>query len=377
MQRVIAAVLTLSLVGCGEDSKLEPEDQVTISGRATRDDGRALSGRTAILVKEPDLGELLSGATTLIGSMGLVCLGENPPEICRSGSTATTDDAGRFEFTLLGKDTQGSVGQASTFNLAVRAEPREGAASGASRVERFIIQRTRIQTPDLKLWEPQLSVVTDPSQARVTFGALPTGATGTRITFRTADALVWGEDYASGEAVDARLLEDATGTVSVSVSSTGERDDTEFTAQNVSESIAFTGRAGAPPSRNAVCTAAGASGVEEPVTDCALTDGDFASTLTPPRDTGCTSGEPSCESALANHRYTVDLGEARAASLLVVRGNVRDVIVERSADGATWAAVTLEEGAASLPAGSTVRYVRVRSDRDDTSVRSPAEISVW
>ena len=380
MRRVLAAVLTLSLVACGEDSRLEPDDAVTVTGSASRQDGSALAERRAVLVKEPDVGEVLAGLTAIVGSIGLACLAEEPPELCDSASTATTERSGQFAFSLLGKDTQGSVGQASTFNLAVRAAARPGAVSGASRTERFIIQHAQLQTPELTLWEPQLSVSADSESASVAFGALPPGATASSVTFQVEGAVLWSDSYSSGEPVDARLLEDAVGTVSIGTGSTQRHGETEFEAHYESEALGFVGQAGAPPSRNAPCTATGASGAPVAIAACPMTDGNFVARLQPPADTGCVPNAQGqgCEAARADRVLTVDLGVARAASLLVVRGITDAEVAELSVDGESWTGVSMLGLAGTLSPGTAARYVRLRSKTDNGVLpRGLTELSLW
>lgn len=380
MQRALVAVLTLSLLGCGEESRLGPNDQVSVTGRALHQDGRPIAGRNAVLVKVPDAGEVLSGLTAMVGSLGLACLAAEPPVACKRARKATTDDAGVFVFNLRGDDTQGSVGQASTFHLAVRAEAREGAVAGASRTEHFTIQYAQLETPDLSLWEPQLSLSVDPAQVRVTFGALPEGATASSIAFEVSNGLLWGGPYASGDAIDARLLEDAVGKVSISTSTARQtHQDTAFEAHYGSEVLAFTGQAGAPPSRNAACTLAGPSGEPMALEPCTVTDGKFVTPLQAPLDAGCVpnSEGQGCESVRANRVLTVDLGEARPASLIVVRGSTGDLRVEHSLDRVRWTPVTLDGMTGALADGTTARFIRLRNRTDDAALPQLAEVSIW
>lgn len=380
MQRVLVAVLTLSLLGCGAESRLGADERVSVAGRALHEDGRAIAGRNAVLIKVPDAGEVLSGLTSVVGTLGLACLVPEPPPVCRRARNATTDDSGHFAFELRGKDTQGSVGQASTFNLAVRAPAREGAVAGASRTEKFVIQQAQLETPNLTLWEPQLSLSIDPVQVRVSFGALPAGATDARIEFEVAGGSLWSGPYVSGATVDARLLEDAVGKVSISTSAPRQQhQDTAFEANYGSEVLAFTGQAGAPPSRNASCTVAGASGQVMPLEPCTVTDGKFVAPLEAPLDAGCVPDAQGqgCANVRANRVLTMDLGEARRASLVVVRGTSGDLRVERSVDGVSWAAVTLDGMVGALAEGTTVRYVRLRNVADDTALPKLAEVSIW
>jgi len=379
MKRQIAVISSLvaacGMVACGPGSELGPDDQVTVEGRALSQAGAPLQSTRVVLVKEPDVGEILVGFTALVGSFGLICLSEDPPALCDSAHSATTDAQGGFAISLLGRDKQGSVGQASPLNLAVRGPAREGAVTGPSRTERFIIQKTQIDAPDLTLWDPVVAVAVAESGVTVSSPALPAQTTG-RVSFVVPGAELWSQAYVSGGEVDGRFLEDATGTVSIHATGSDEEDGTEFEHRYESETRSFVSTTGAPPSREAVCTGTGASGVEVAVNPCALTDGNFVQPYVPPADTGCV-GE-GCETARANRTVTVDLGDVVQATLVVVRGLGSEDLVERSTDGTNWNAMEVDQGFTSFILPTGIRYIRARSETAgsgfSTSLR---EISVW
>lgn len=379
MKRLIAGVVGSAVLACGPASQLGDEDQVTVQGKSFREDGSPLRETRMALVKEPDLGEVLVGFTALASSFGLVCLADDPPPICDTASMRTTDANGAFSFSLLGKDTQGSVGQASRFNLSVRGPAREGAAVGPSRTERFVIQTTRIEPPDLRLWEPEVSVSGTSHGVTVSSDALPAETTAV-VAFVVPGAVLWQQEYANGEAVDGRFLEDASGTVSIHASGSDTGSEPEFEHRYESESRTFQSTTGAPPSRGSTCLSTGASGAVIPQSPCALTDGDFAVTWEAPADTGCVpdGNGQGCGTARANKTVTVDLGEVRPSTLIVARGMSSGAVLERSVDGEAWVAVPAATGFESFLLPVDVRYLRVRSNAEGGVVPGTLrELSVW
>lgn len=365
MKKFAAAVVLGAVFACGPQSELGPDDEVTVRGSAFRQSGAVLSNTRVALVKEPDLGEVLTGFTAIIGTIGTACLIEDPPPLCDSARTTTTGSTGGYAFSLLGADTQGTVGQASHFNLSVRGPARPGAVAGPARTERFVIQSTLLEPPELVLWEPEVSVATSASGIAVSSeGALPEGATAATVAFGVPGALLWETAFSSGTEVDGRFLEDASGTVSVHTRSSGP----EFEHRFESEVHAFQSQTGAPPSRGTACVARGASGAGVAQSPCGLTDGDFATPWAPPEESAET---------LANKSVTVDLGAVREASLIVIRG-AGDNVVERSTDNQTWVEVTLEGSFHRFLLPVDVRYVRIRPEQESgVLVGSLREVSVW
>jgi hypothetical protein len=382
MRRLAALVLCLLAAAC-VPSRLDAGAQVTVSGKAQRGDGSSLAGSPAVMVKEPDLAEVLGGVLIVAGTAGLACLSEKPPAICSRARKVSTDAGGGFAYQLTGQETQGGVGEASYFDLTVKG-PRAGAAlDGPAHTERFVIQAEKLEVPVLRLWEPAVAPMMGAGAVAVTFDAPPAGTKRTGIRFEVGDAVIWEQDYQSGVAMDARLFEDAQGGVAATAYSDEAGSGSVFEHQLRSAKLPYQGVAGAPPSRGAKCLAVGASGVAVELKPCPLTDGDFAKPYQPPVDTGCKpdAAGHGCENARADVSVVVDLGAPRPASLLVVRGLWTSEILETSIDGSTWApavASTVGTAQAKLPAGAQVRYARVRAQTaGDHILGGLAELSVW
>lgn len=382
MRRLAALLLCLPAAACAP-SRLDPTAKVNVTGKAERGDGSSLAGSPAVMVKEPDLAEVLGGVLIIAGTAGLACLSDTPPAICSRARKVSTDAGGGFAYQLTGQETQGGVGEASYFDLTVKG-PRVGKAlDGPAHTERFVIQTEKLEVPVLRLWEPAVTPMMGASTVAVTFDAPPSGTKRTGIRFDVGNALVWEQDYQSGVAIDARLLEDAQGGVAATAYSDEAGPGSVFEHQLRSAKMPYQGVAGAPPSRGARCLAVGASGVAIDLKPCPLTDGDFVKAYQPPPDSGCKpdAAGHGCEGAKADVSVVVDLGAPRSASLVVVRGMWTNELLETSADGVTWApAVASHAGTAqaNLPAGSLVRYARVRAQTaGDHILGGLAEISVW
>lgn len=376
LQRSWIWVLALAMltVGCTK-STLGANERVTVTGTAVRPDGGPLSGSQAVLVKQPDVGEVVTGVFEVGASLGLACLSSQPPSLCSTAHTVTTDTNGHFSFSLTGSETQGSVGDADTFLLATRDTPSSGQTSGASVTEQFIINTPTLALPNLKLWEPRVAFSGNVTSVSVSFDAAPSGSSvPTGVTFTDGqNALVWTQSAQSGEAIDARLLEDAQGGLVATTGSTGQASQTSVTFDNQSGEVAFTGTAGPAPSRGAACYEQGASGAVQ-VNPCTLTDGDFASAIAPQSCTG-----QSCASTPLNGWAYVDLGAPKSFSLIVVRGPFAACVVDTSNDATQWTTLLAngQSGVFSVSSSGTARYVRVRAAAASDQITGLAEISVW
>jgi hypothetical protein len=379
-QTLLTFLIAVALLGaCGPKSTLSPDAGVSVTGRVDDSTGAPQSGASVLLIEEPDLGQVLDGVLAIGTTLGLACLSPQPPSLCTLGHQTTTDATGGFAFSLTGAETQGSVGEADTFDLASSEAAGAGQVSGPSSSEQFVINTSSLALPDLRFWAPSVGFTGTSTTASVTFDALPAsygGAAQTDVSFATASGtLVWAQAAASGDALDARLLEDATGGVSVIATASGSAADTAVTFTYQSAGAAFSGGAGPAPSRGAACFEQGQSGPVA-IVPCTLTDGDFG---TPVALQTCSGSACGASSPTLNNWAYVDLGASRTISLVVVRGTVSGVLVETSSDASSWTDLSqnAQSGVFSLPATGSVRYVRVRSSSATGDVRGLAEISVW
>lgn len=375
----IVATLGVSLPGCNGFSKLDPSAAVHVNGRVLAADGTPAAGARVLMFKESDIGEVAVGLTFAIGSLGVVCLTPVAPSVCAGARKVTTGSDGGYSFDLHGSDTQGSIANASTFDITALVPAAGGSGNVVSTV-RFEIQRAELTVPDLRVWAASPGVSTSASELSVHWPGLPRDGYGASpaYTVRWLDAAtqqaVWAVSNAdSGVRADARVLEDRSGSVEVDADTTTPGPDTDFRFTYSSQPVAFRGPAGAPPSRGDPCFAYGGDGRPVAVTPCHLTDGDlftFAGL-----QTGSCSG---CTASTHSAAY-IDLGRVRPVSLVIVRGGASFLLVEGSNDGQSWVAIGNGTGglvAVSPQAGTQARYVRVRSSTG-LDLSALTEVSVW
>lgn len=345
--RALVTALALVVTASCTMSKVDPNSAVTVSGTVLGPDGRNLPSAQVVLVKEADLGEAVIGLVAAAATVGTICLTSTPPTVCARAHRATTGADGTFSFHLTGRDTQGSVGTASTFHLTA-GQPDGGPSVSA----RFSIQKADIALPELKLWAPKVELSTTRA-VRATWPALDPTATE-RVVFYDGPGPqpVWVAEGKSPVSLDPRVLEDVKGSAVVESDSTDENGGTTFRLTHQSAAVDYGPLGPAAPSRGAPCTP----------TPCAATDGD----LRPPSNPGP-----------ATQEVTVELVPPQVPALVVVRGCAGDCKVETSVTGNPWtlAGSTAKPYLSVTPlTGPPVRFVRVRSS---TNLPELAEVSVW
>jgi hypothetical protein len=342
-----AAVLALVLGVACTVSKVDPNAAITVSGKVQGADGAPLGGAKVILVKEADLGEALLGLVAAAATIGTICLTPAAPTICAKAHRVTAGPDGAYTFHLTGRDTQGSVGNASTFHLA--AEPAGG---GPSVSARFSIQHEEVAVPDLRLWAPKLDL-SNTRAVRAQWPPLDPTATE-RVVYFDGDGpqSAWVAEGKGQVSIDPRVLEDVQGKAVVQSDTTVEGGGTTFRVTHQSAPVAYGPYGGAPPSRGAPCQPA----------PCTATDGDLQAPSTP---------------GPATQELTVELVPPQVPALIVVHGCSGDCRVETSITGNPWtlAGSSPKPYLAITPlTGPPVRFVRVQSS---SSLTSLGEVSVW
>lgn len=367
----MCAIALLLLQAC-EFSHVDPQQTVSISGRALDENGQPLRGATVHLYKEPDAGEALIGTVLVLGSLGGVCLFPGAPDVCTKGRTATTSADGSYTFALKGSDTQGLIGDASTLDVVV-GDPRGGGRPGSTTL-RFKVRQDATTLPDARIWKSTPSV--RPASGRqawdLAWAALaPADGTGAKYSAQLLDphggSPLWSQ-AAKGTAttIDARVLEDHAADAAVVAHATLP----DVTAIYYSARTPVTPIAGAPPSRHKPCSAVtGTTSLstfaQQP---CGATDGDLtsASRLAGPNGAAATG-------------VVLDLQTARPVSFVVGRGLAGSVLIEVSADGRTYTQIatgTNSSVGVAPPGAPVARYVRVRSPAG-LSESLLSELSVW
>ena len=348
---------TQSEVGAGED--------LTITGTISTPGGNpGVAGTEIGLLKVADLGELLVGGVLAAGTFGAVCLVDEPPAVCDDALRTTTGDSGGFRLEIKGRDTQGSLGQASDLDLTAVVESPEGPRLVSVR---FKAQQAAIDLPILSAWFASLAL----GGLTPTWSELDPIYPDPTYTVRFLDRdgrSVWAvDDATSGEPVDPRLVEDASGTAELSAETEQDWEGTAFRITHFALPATFSASQ-APPSRGLPCTATAADGSGAlSLAPCHLTDGDL------------TTARSLSEDGTVRSAAAVDLGRARTVDLVVARGAIGPVTVETSVDGVTWTFAGTSTGslvAVTPPRPVDARYVRIRTT-GGTDLSSLAELSVW
>lgn len=364
----LATILVAAACGL-QQSGLDPNAQVTISGKALAADGGPLAGTKVALIKELDIGESIGGLFVTAVTLGLACLSNHPPALCANNShVATTGTDGSFTFSIKGSDTQGSVGLASTMEVMTRAQLLPDQTAGAVAMEEFTVEATSLQLPDLRTWTPSLSWSADAQTVRVGWPPLPSSGYGgePRYALEFDDshlkpAWVTGS-VTPNDSIDARLIEDSSGGVHVVARASGTASGTTVDFTYLSGSIGANGTAGAPPSRGAACAPVIASGIGQFNARCPLTSGDFGNSFV-------TGSAPS--------GAVIDLGTERAVSLVVVRGCSGQCHISVSSDLSAWSdagSLSGEFASAPITLNRSARYIRLLGT---PNVPLLHQVSVW
>jgi hypothetical protein len=364
------AIALASITACGERSRVDPNAEIHVEGTARSPDGTPLAGRPVRLAT----GVGTDTAALILLSFGLVCAGGGCRARVRDGST---DAAGHYDFTLKGRDTQSSFGEAVSVVVAATAPPGPGQVSGAMAAARFHVQVERVQVPVLQLVDPQLTVT--PGTDVVTRWSTPRPGPYT-VTFELAKQVpVWrAETVEATAAIDPRLLEDTSGRVVVSGTSDDAIEGSDVTLTWRSPGVPYVGGMGPPPSRGRPCRFVDAAGVSSPAAPCDLTDGDLTTSAAPPPPV-CPRAAPEASSTTGCTQAAwavVDLTRPVPAELVAVRGCEKGCPIEVSEDGVTFrAAGTAANGYGAIALdGRPVTSVRVGVTTLETDLR---EISVW
>lgn len=366
----------------------EPVPSGELYGRVMRQDGRPATRSTVQIYQLSNQDKARIGVAAV--SLGLFCL---VPGFCPSPVSAPVNAQGAFAFPA------DKLKPTPHVTVTARHVPGPGQATGAVVVAQFDhAAGSQQRVPDLRYWEPTVTVGRAGVTAMVTWSALP-HATGYTLWTVPADGSrgprSTGVTTTGATArLDLRPFEDEPTALIVvaSVARTVDGRQTSFAYSTASTALPS---AGAAPSRGRPCRV-GDPGVRlTPVTHpCPLTDGDLDVNADLPVD--CASGSPAASRSPAGsvpvcapatpHRVCVDLGGPRQVSLVVYRTPflTDGTVVELSPDGVRFDRVGTRTGD---PAGDvhpvTVDPPRraslacVRNDRFGFAGAVLDELSVW
>ncbi len=349
---------------CSEQSRVAPDATITIAGQVLGPDGAALSERPV---------RLGTGITDGEGAFAVLTLGLSCTTGACTGNVrdATTDASGRYTFSLEGRDTQSSFGEAVSVLVSATGSPTSTQVSGPLASARFQVQAAELELPTLTLIDPGLAL--EAGDGVVAHWSSPRVGPY-ELTYEDGHEVpVWLVRTAESAAtIDPRLLEDTAGRAVVGGAFEDAIEGSDVEMRWRSPGVAYAGGLGAPPSRGRPChylDPAGGTYAAQP--GCDLTDGDLATTAAPP---ACPPDDPaSCAPAAS---AVVELGESVPAELVVVRGCEGGCAVEVSADSTTFrpaGAVSDDFGTVALD-GQPITAVRVGVGSWSPGLR---EVSVW
>jgi hypothetical protein len=334
---------------------------VSVEGRALRADGAPLAGD--VLLEDPPTLQDLFGAVL---SLGLSCLREDLSGFdCSEYQRLALDAQGRFGFSLPEADTRGTLGFDRTFLLFAGLPSGPDGLARPSAVAWARLRKERVTLPALRLWEPALGLSGSGGALRVELAPPPELACAERTLLALELLDDQGRTFWSqaGTELDARVLEDATGTLSVRARFENQAWGSQVDVLELRTGAAtFAGTAGPPPSRGAACTL---DGVAHPA-DCPLSDGRMELVR------------------VAGGQARLDLGAERALGPIVLRGSFSSLALSVSGDGQTWTALEGGLSGDSLfvlpPPSVRARHLRLQEGLDDTGWQRPLnlyEVSVW
>lgn len=387
---VIAAAVAIA---CGT-SQVADDAEVTVSGSLTMPDGAPAAGVDIALVEQPTAFAALFEIALLLGSLGTLCAAQ-ALAICEGVRTTTTDNDGRYSFTMKGSESKTVFGNPGRFVLTAQLPPPDGAVTGPSVDTRFKIDQEEIVAPEIAFWKPENATV-EPGPEQLRYSMTERGGRADyTVVVTDGDDVVWSEPGGPEGQLDSRAVADLAGALHVTAAVKSEEDGVTFRTSYHSQRVAFQGVLGPPRSRLASCEVGEPA---EPVSDpCQFTDGLYAPGSVDLWALGCPEPTPTrqkvpdatpspTEACTVNRWVSVDLGVRQPVGTVFVHGlrTFMDgpVAVETSDDRVEWTPQAVDELAAydriDLPAGTNARYVRLWSSRDSKStIQALTEFSVW
>jgi hypothetical protein len=317
MKRWMMAVCATMAASSGcTTSTVQPEAEITLSGKVLKEDGQPLADTLLNMTRSANS----SCSFSIFGGL--------------SWKKVKTESDGTFRLELLGADTQnGST--ARCFELQV-----PGSGRGSNMSAAFLVQTEQVQVPVLQPWGFNPTATAGTGSVSVSFQDISAIHQGTHeghtlhVTKRSGGAVWIGPQVQSPVVVNDELLEDATDLqASISVYRKITASGTTFTLYNSGDPVALPARSRVPVSRGASCTYP-----SSPAT-CPLTDGDLSSPVTFPEGT---------------REVVIQLPQPKVLRKAVLRQlfvffTPRELVLEGSADGTNWVALAnLLDGSSPL-----------------------------
>ena len=357
-----AAVLVGASAPAALAAQTTPLEDVRLRGRILDHAGNPIANHDVRVVANPSAAQIGFTFAVFTLGFGLPCIVDLDDCFGDERWSARTDAAGRYDF--LFPDAHEPGVETDTDYVLQVASP----SGAAAEYELELIDAVH-EAPDLRLWDPEVTVGERDGRTLVDFEPLPQGQV--RTLFLDGEV-----GLAEGDTVDARLLEDVASEVVLLGAHDVTKARTIYHQRFTSRRVPWRG-GHVPPSRGKPCTLTHEGGAPFG-TGCVLTDGVMHG--------GAVHSERQCEEQRLIVvptstpcippvvQATVDLGAPIEVDLVVVRG-CEDCVRETSADGQTWSPLARDGDAGGRP----VRLVRL-SDEPGRTRGAPgrvSEVSVW
>lgn len=319
-----------------------PKDGIPVTGRVLDTSGRPLADASVSMTRHEGILEGIGRAITVFGTLGLACLAD---DVCTVPyGEARTDSTGRFTVFL--------KHDVDDYDVAVTKND----AAFEVRVD-FAAKPMSLGT--IRFWSPAPRLDRSGTTARIRFAAAPRslGSVDGYSADVTppkggGDPYVHFDDAHSGDAFDARVLEDVAARLVVKVTVR-----TRLGKATYSAGTAVRG-AYRPMSRGHACVEYGSAGSKRR-SPCQLTDGDLANEWKDNAGYTLCKKNTSCDQAVA-----VDLGAVRSIRFVSLQGcDPFFDTVEASNDGVHWRTLIEQHGESrgcAAAVSGTARYVRVK-----------------
>ncbi|MEA2645086.1 MAG: hypothetical protein QOE92_169 [Chloroflexota bacterium] len=238
------------------------------------------------MTREPDTGELFLFAIGTLGFGLLFACDGNRLEVCQKNEYSGSVGAdGGYAIKIGPPVAVEALNRRETWNLKFDAPAAPGETAGPAADARFFIASTTVPMPDLRLWRPGLTYSPQPRVQGLAWDPHPEAAKEYAVVYQVNGVPIWTETTTEPKlATDSRDLEDLHGNlaVAVPVKATGPAGDLTVTYR--SQSVAFAGTAGPPPSRGKNCLVQARESADRALSPCFATDGDMTTGYTPPRE---------------------------------------------------------------------------------------------
>jgi hypothetical protein len=358
---VVAVLTSLTVPVHAQTTTTQPPlEDVTLRGRVLNAGGLPLANTPVRVDAINDSGFAILAFFFTAGFSTLACFaGSN--ELCPIPNSkrfnSSTDRNGNYSFTFHNAHRRGI--QTDTDYVLSLGVPSAGAP------DKFVVASYELElqdavhnAPDLRMWDPTVTVSPAEREYRVAYPRRPDSKNGAQIV--VAGKPLAGVGLSDSGGVDARAVEDQAFSVVANaakdIKAAGTIYHQRFTAAPVTRKGALV-----PLSRGAACTAARS---DRSSAHCGYTDGDLvtpgvvdANACVFPEDTEC---EPPIT------KVTVDLGAPKEV------GEVRSrcgCTLQASRDGAAW----FNLPSSGTFGAQTMRYVAVSGE----SLGPVPEVSVW